>query len=68
MSKSDKLTRTGAAASRSECAYKTLDSERRLIDDPIQVRPLTFEARPRDANGPMQTLAELSEVMKDRLG
>src|SRR6185369_17362114 len=36
MSKSDKLNQRGAAASRSECVQKTLDSERRLIDDRIQ--------------------------------
>src|SRR6185369_5789667 len=35
MSKSDKLNQRGAAASRSECVQKTLDSERRLIDDRI---------------------------------
>ena len=36
MSKSDKQNNRGAVASRSECAYKTLDNERRLIDDLIQ--------------------------------
>jgi len=43
MSKSDKQNNRGAVASRSECAYKTLDNERRLIDDLIQVRILTFD-------------------------
>ena len=38
MSKSDKQNNRGAAASRSECAYKTLDNERRLIDDLIHLK------------------------------
>jgi hypothetical protein len=37
MSKSNKPNNTGAAASRSECAYKTLDSKRRFIDDLISL-------------------------------
>ena len=44
MSKSDKQNNRGAVASRSECAYKTLDNERRLIDDLIQT--VTFSAKP----------------------
>ena len=45
MSKSDKLNNPGAAASQSECAYKTLDFEHRFIDDRVQVRFLSFEEK-----------------------
>jgi hypothetical protein len=37
MSKSDKPNNTGAAASRLRSAQKVLDSERRFIDDSVQV-------------------------------
>jgi hypothetical protein len=33
-------------ASRSECAYKLLDSERRIIDDLIQVRYMISKCDP----------------------
>ena len=56
MSKSDKQNNRGAVASRSECAYKTLDNERRLIDDPIQERILTFDAKP--------SLAQISKRLR----
>src|SRR4051812_1200925 len=43
MSKSDRLNKQSAGASRSRAAQKVLDSDRRFIDDPVQVRFLTSE-------------------------
>ena len=41
------LTIRGASASRSKSAQEVLDIEQRIIDDRLQARCPTFEARPR---------------------